>query len=107
MQGSDLAVGGKLEGAMGQSTAQKVLGNKRKRGDSTSGLVESSDSVSFNEIFFASVQQSICISLNLRIQINSSMRPAFHAQDLVNAKIVSWNGGTPLDEGGPYQVPHC
>ena len=51
MQGSDLAVGGKLEGAMGQSTAQKVLGNKRKRGDSTSGLVESSDSVSFNEIF--------------------------------------------------------
>ena len=49
MQGSDLAVGGKLEGAMGQSTAQKVLGNKRKRGDSTSGLVESSDSVSLNE----------------------------------------------------------
>ena len=36
---------------MGQSTAQKVLGNKRKRGDSTSGLVESSDSVSFNEFF--------------------------------------------------------
>ena len=49
MQGSDLAVGAKLEGAMGQSTAQKVLGNKRKRGDSASGLVESSDSVRFNE----------------------------------------------------------
>ena len=49
MQGSDLAVGAKLEGAMGQGTVHKLIGNKRKKGDSTLGLVESSDSVSFNE----------------------------------------------------------
>ncbi|XP_039771848.1 uncharacterized protein LOC120640010 [Panicum virgatum] len=43
-EGSDLAVGAKLEGAMGQGIVHKLIGNKRKKGDSTLGLVESSDS---------------------------------------------------------------
>ena len=71
MQGSDLAVGGKLEGAMGQSTAQKVLGNKRKRGDSTMGLVESSSSSSMN--FSASFSRRDSGESTRRIPYTSSI----------------------------------